>query len=62
MTTLATLGRTLDEYLAEHLSSQVKKCIVESLMRGITGQVLLNLNRGEIQSFEVKEHYRVTHG
>lgn len=26
----------------------------------ITGQILLNYNRGEIQSFELKEHHRVT--
>lgn len=36
------------------------EAVADFLAQGKTGQILLNVNRGEIQSFELKEHHRIT--
>jgi hypothetical protein len=35
------------------------EAMVDFLAHQKTGQILLNVNRGEIQSFELKEHHRI---
>jgi hypothetical protein len=56
---LPQMGATIDEYLIQHLPSKVKRCLAETMMRGVVGQVLINFNGGEPQSFELKEHHRI---
>jgi hypothetical protein len=41
------------------LHAKVVKALRKMMDTEMTGQMCLNMNRGEIQSFEVKEHTRI---
>jgi hypothetical protein len=48
------------DIVTTRLPSLCIKAIAVFLAQHKTGQILLNVNRGEIQSFELKEHHRIT--
>ena len=41
------------------LPADVVCAILRLQQDSISGQVILNFNRGDVQSFEIKEHYRI---
>jgi hypothetical protein len=50
----------MSEYgLPTNIPVHCLEAVAEFLAKRKTGQILLNVNRGEIQSFELKEHHRV---
>lgn len=50
---------TLEAIVLRHLPRQALQGLAEYFVRHQTGQILLNVNHGEIQSFELKEHHRI---
>jgi hypothetical protein len=50
----------MSEYgLPKNIPVHCLEAVAEFLAKRKTGQILLNVNRGEIQSFELKEHHRI---